>query len=159
DYFERALKALPSGTQAVSCLANLARVRMAQGRIEDAVRLLDEVDDSVAHERDRVFYAYRYASLTRSVVSFRQGYVDLALSQVDAVLRACEQAGDQMLKQKALLTEAELLLAANRFAKYRTPLDAALADFDGGSPQLLVQCEQILGSAAAADGRSQAARH
>jgi transcriptional regulator with PAS, ATPase and Fis domain len=159
DYFERALKALPSGTQAVSCLANLARVRIAQGRLEDAEQLLDKIDESVSNEKDQVLYAYRYANLTRAIASFRRGLVDSALSQIEAVLRACEQAADKMLKQKALLTEAELLLAASSFTKYRVPLDAALANFCGDSPQLLVQCEQILGSAAAADGQLHVARY
>jgi transcriptional regulator with PAS, ATPase and Fis domain len=64
-----------------------------------------------------------------------------------------------MLKQKALLTQAELLLAAGRYDGFRMALDAGLANFSGDSPQLVVQLEHILGSAAAIDGLPQSAQY
>jgi len=64
-----------------------------------------------------------------------------------------------MLKHKALLTEAEFLLGAGRYSEFRPALNAALAHFDGESPQFHVQYERILCLAAASAGDAETARN
>src|SRR5439155_25082463 len=137
-------KTLPSGAQAISCLANLARALLSQGHIEKSAQLLDEIDESVSDDRDRMVYAFRYAALARSIVLFRQNRRQEAISQAESVLRICDQVGDRMLKRKTQLTKAEILLAECRLDEFRTILSDALASSDGDSPQLQVQREQLI---------------
>ena len=158
DYFERSYKALPSGAQAVSCLTNLARVRLSQGRINDAAKLMTEIDDATASDHNRNSYPYRYAALARSVVLFRQNRVEDAHKELESVLGICDQMGDEMLKHKALMAQAEFFLASGRHSDFTKALNAALAQLHDESPQFYVQFERILCLATAGNGDGKVAR-
>src|SRR5262245_8655911 len=159
DYFERSHKALPSGVQAVSCITNLARARLSQGQISESARLLDGISQTACSDQDRNSYPYRYAALMQSVVLFRQNRLQDAIDQLQVVLRVCDQVGDEMLKRKALLTQAEVFLATGRYSDFRRAFDAVSTRLDGESPQLSVQYERILSSAAAVLGEARTAQY
>jgi len=167
DCFDRAFKTLPSASdQNVSRLESIARVRLAQGRVAECEQLLDTIDASIASERDRALYGRRYVVLTRTNLLLRLGRFEDALRRIDTVLALAQRVDDGLLRTRALLTKAELLVALRRLVDAAGVLFSAVDRMDTQSPELWAHYQRVLAWAcaiernwnAAADYRERAIR-
>src|SRR5262249_31806461 len=100
EYFQRALAVLPSdGENNNASLDGLARIRLAQNNLADCALLLDRIEGSIRSDNDRLFYAHRYAELTRAQLLAREGKTAVALERVGRVLELADKAGDDLLRR------------------------------------------------------------
>ena len=167
ECFDRAFKTLPSASdENVSRLESIARVKLAQGQLAECEELLDTIDASIASERDRTLYGRRYVVLTRTNLLLRLGRFDEALRQIETVLALAQRVDDGLLRTRALLTKAELLVALRRLVDAAGVLFSAVDRMDTQSPELWAHYQRVLAWAcaiernwnAAADYRERAIR-
>jgi len=150
DCFDRAFKTLPSASdENVSRLESMARVRLAQGQLVECEELLDTIDASIASERDRTLYGRRYVVLTRTNLLLRLGRFDDALRRIDTVLALAQRVDDGLLRTRALLTKAELLVALRRLVDAADVLFSAVDRMDTQSPELWAHYQRVLAWACA----------
>jgi transcriptional regulator with PAS, ATPase and Fis domain len=110
SYFQRAIAVLPSSGESHSgMLETLARIRLTQGRTNEAKALIDQLEDSITGPRDRVLYTYRHTLLTRAQFYARESRIQDALEQVDRAMALANEAGDDWLSNRAQLKKAQLL--------------------------------------------------
>jgi tetratricopeptide (TPR) repeat protein len=148
ESINRALIILPSsGERRNGCLDTLARIRLAEGRLDDCEMALDCIEESIKSAADQSMYANRYALLTRSQLLARRGLIDEALLQIDSVHRLATRIDDKLLLDIARLTKAELCESSGR----RTEAISALRSFSERiqtfSPELYVQYERTVACA------------
>ncbi len=157
DYFERAVKALPSvGEKNNALLESLARIRLTQDQLPECAALLGRIDDSIRNEADRALYVHRNVELTRVQLYARENRIDDALGRLESVIALAARAGDRLLLRLATLTKAEVLQGAGR----STDPSAILESVDGLSdaPEMDARCEEVIARAALSHGDSAAAR-
>ena len=144
-FFERALKALPSaGEKNNGILETLARIRLSQGRLTEAEDLLNQIEASIQTEKDRTFYANRYAALTRARLLARRGSTAKARAQVESVFEFAARSGDESLTRYATLTRAEIELASNPKIDLR-PVYIAATTIPETEPDLYASYQRVLG--------------
>jgi tetratricopeptide (TPR) repeat protein len=114
-----------SGERRNGCLDTLARIRLAEDRLDDCGVALDCIEESIKSAADQSMYANRYALLTRGQLLARRGLLDEALRQIDSVHRLATQIDDKLLLDAARLTKAELFETSGR----RTEAISALRSF------------------------------
>ena len=159
DYHQRAISFLqPGGHTYSGSLESLARIRLAQGRIEDSGHLLNRVEETIQAKEDRALYSYRYALLTRVQLLARQGAVDESLATTDSILKIADSSGDHLLSTQALLTKAELLQQANRIHESLPILNELVGSLATYPPDLYAHYERILACGLASLGDLDAAR-
>ena len=108
--------------------------------------------DVVRAPGDRRLYVYRHAQLTvRSLLSRQKRWHD-ALASADALIQLATDAGDQLLRQMALLTKAELLQDVGNTREAMETLDIVVDTLAQQPPQLYAQYERILACALAGEG-------
>jgi transcriptional regulator with PAS, ATPase and Fis domain/tetratricopeptide (TPR) repeat protein len=147
ESLNRALVVLrSSGERRNGCLETLARIRLAEGRLDDCAAALDAIDASIKFESDRSQYANRYALLTRTHLLERQGFIDDALRQIDRVLDVAGKMDDRLLRSSASLTKIELLQTAGRSDEASNLLSLQPDELQSFSPELYVHYEQVLTS-------------
>ena len=145
DHFERAIATLPSsGESSSAILDSLARVRLAQGRIEECDLLVERIESSMQRPEDRILHAYRHNLLTRTELLARQGRINEALDSAETLMTVAREAGDDLLGTRALLTKAELLQLARRIPEMLTVLESAVERLACDAPDLHAQYERIL---------------
>jgi len=106
EFFERALAALPSfGSKTNATLDSLARVHLTQGRLHTCAELLDQIDDSIRTEEDRIMYGHRYAALTRTQLLACQGRIQEAAVMNESVMELASRGGDALLITKGSALE------------------------------------------------------
>ena len=146
--YERALTAFPSmSNRNNGTLDGLARIRMAQGKLDECAQLLDQIESSVCTPKDRATYGYRYAAFTRTQLKERQNSLTEAIDQADSVLALAEQAGDELLRKMTLLTKADIQLKAGRVSESIGTLQHAAPHLFGESPDLYAQYERVVACA------------
>jgi len=154
DCLERAIAILPSAGEHNHALVDtLARIRLAQGRLEDCRNLLDKIEAGIQFARDRMLYPHRHAALTRANLLARDGRIQDAIDQTDRTLSLAREAKDQFLWQRGLLGKASFLRQAGREVESLTLLNTALPDLIAQSPDLHAQYETILACSLAAAGK------
>ncbi len=140
ESINRALVVLASsGERRNGCLDTLARIRLAEGRLDDCETALDCVEESIRLTSDQSMYANRYALFTRCQLLCRQGRLEDALIQARAVETLALRIDDRLLLESARLTRAELLQATGRRIEATLALEFAADQFRDFSPELYVQ--------------------
>jgi transcriptional regulator with PAS, ATPase and Fis domain/tetratricopeptide (TPR) repeat protein len=133
-----------SGERRNGCLDTLARIRLAEGRMDDCGVALDLIEESIKSAADQSMYANRYALLTRGQLLARRGLLDEALHQIDSVHKLAAQIDDKFLLDNARLTKAELLESSGRANEAISALRSFSEQIQNFSPELFVQYERTL---------------
>ena len=155
DYFERAIAALPSpGDNYNAGVDGIARVRLFQDRLEECAALLDRIDESIQHPKDRSLYSHRYAQLTRTQLLARQGRFPEALASADIVMKLATEASDHLLHQLAMLTRAELLQLTGHTTQALDALDPVVDTLAQQTPDLYAHYDRIIGCTLTAEGNA-----
>jgi DNA-binding NtrC family response regulator/tetratricopeptide (TPR) repeat protein len=153
EYFKRALAVFPSdGENNNANLDGLARVRLAQDKLNECADLLDRIDASIRADTDRALYGHRYAELTRAQLLARQGSRDLALARADFVVRLAESTGDEVLYRAATLLKAEILQQIGRVTESLTLVENIVPHLFSSPPGVYAQYERLLTDALARNG-------
>ena len=157
QFFELALDALPSrGEKNNGILETLARIRLSQERLDDCQAYLDQIDQSLRTEKDRSFYANRYAALTRVRLHTRRGLLEKARAEIEGVFELADKTGDASIARYATLTKAEVLLANEERIDLNS-VCASMATVPETEPDLYAGYERLLGTSLAAQGELTAA--
>jgi DNA-binding NtrC family response regulator/tetratricopeptide (TPR) repeat protein len=152
SYFERAMAALPSsGDNCNGALEGIARVRLVQGQLSEAVELLERVAGSVRAPGDHRLYVYRHARLTHTQLLAHQQRWAEAMVSAESLVKLAGDAGDHWLEQVALLTKAELLQQAGQVREAMNTLDVVVDTLAQQSPDLFGHYERILACAIAGE--------
>src|SRR5258708_1711813 len=150
EYFQKSLID-PSmrrlGLLATAALEGLARVRLAQGQFSSCEDLLDRLEASVQTEKDRTWYVYREAELTRALLLARRDSISEALSTAEHVLALAIQAGDALNAKRANLMKAELFVRAGQIRPAMEILQSVVPTLASDSPELFAHAEQIFACA------------
>ena len=145
ESLDHALRLLPSaGERRNACLETLARIRLAEGRLEDCATVLDCIEGSIRDDADRSQYANRYALLTRSNLLARQGFIQDALLHIGQLADITSRMGDRFLGLSARLTRMELLQIGGGGADATSALTLSNSELQNLSPELYVQYKQIV---------------
>jgi DNA-binding NtrC family response regulator/tetratricopeptide (TPR) repeat protein len=157
QFFELALDALPSrGEKNNGILETLARIRLSQERLDDCQAYLDQIEQSLRTEKDRSFYANRYAALTRVRLHTRRGLLEKARAEIEGVFELADKTGDASIARYATLTKAEVLLANGESIDLDS-VSASMATVPETEPDLYAGYERLLGTSLAAQGEVTAA--
>ena len=157
-HFQKAMAAMPSpGDNYFGGIDGMAQARLFQGRLSECADLTSEVEDSVQQHDDRTQYARRYSRLTRTQLLARQGRLSDALVSCEFLIELSEKAGDERLRQIALLTKAELLQQVGNTSESMATLDIVVPTLAQQPPDLHAHYERILACALAATGERDAA--
>ena len=158
DYSQRARSALrPTSDNWNACLETLARINLAQGRLDECAELLDQIDESVTSPKDRSRYVHRHTQLTRTQLLDRTGNLRQAIAHADLVLTLAAEAGDHLLHNATLLTKAGLLQAAGKISEALSVLDTIAPTMANQPPDFFAHYETILASALVSTGNMQTA--
>jgi tetratricopeptide (TPR) repeat protein len=149
--FSRALAVLASdGDSRRSMIDALARICLAQNRLDHCEQLLDQVS---VDPNDRLLYSHRYSALTRAQLLARKGNFDSALAQVEQTLALAAEAQDRFLLQLATLTKSQLRHEAMKAPAAFEFLESFPAGLAGHSPDIYAQYEMLLACSLASTGR------
>ena len=109
DCYECTLRlAVPGSQNHSGTLDSLARVKLAQGRLDECEKYLLNIEEAAFKPRDRQTYVYRHAQLTRAHVALRRGNIESAKSHIANVLQLATQANDRLLEVAGLIASAEV---------------------------------------------------
>jgi tetratricopeptide (TPR) repeat protein len=152
--FRRALAILPSsGEHHRAMLDTLARIRLAQGSLDECASLLAEIETGITTPDDRLLYSHRYATLTRSQFLTRQGLHSEALDQVDHTLALANEAKDHFLSRAALIEKSHIFQQLNRLPESLETLRSVMGAMPAESPELYAHYEMVLACALASVGQ------
>ena len=157
NYLNRANVARKGSDNWAACAETLARVALAQGRLDECMRLLDEIDNSITAPSDRSRYVYRHTQLTRVQLLARLGDLDGALRHVEFALTLATQSRDHLLNNLALLARAELLQEAERVSDCASLLRNLVLAIPSQAPDFFAQYERVLACGMARTGQIEAA--
>ncbi len=158
EHFELAIAALPSpGDNYNAGVDGIARVRLLQGRLDECAELLDQIDSCFRTPKDLALYGHRYSKLTRTQLLARQGRFLDALTNAKDLIQLAVDAGDHLLHQVALLTQAELLQQTGGVAEALQSLDLVVDTLAQQPPELFAHYDRILACSLAAAGNLTAA--
>ena len=151
---ERAIAVLPSPGESHSAMIDtLARIRLAQGRQGDCQALLDRIENELQLPSDRLLYPHRHASFTRAHQLARDGQFENALAQIDRTLNLADEAKDQFLLHRGLLTKAQFLQQAGREAESQALMDTPVFELVAQAPDLHAQYKTIVACGLATAGQ------
>jgi DNA-binding NtrC family response regulator/tetratricopeptide (TPR) repeat protein len=150
---ERAIGVLPSaGESRTAMIDTMARIRLAQGRLDDCRTLLDGIESGIRIPGDRLLYPHRHAALTRANLLAREGRIEEALEQTECTLLLADEAKDQFLWQRALLSKALFLQQVGRETESLALVESSLS-VTAQFPDLQAQYETMLACALVSAGR------
>ena len=154
DYVSRARATLSPGSDSwQACTETLARISLAQNRLDDCGTLLDDIDRSVPADDDHAGYAYRHTQLTRVRWLVAAGRLNDALGYTDRVFTLANRSGDQWLHSLTLAARADVLQQSDRPAEADAILRALVPLIPTQPPELFARYEQTLACALARGGR------
>jgi transcriptional regulator with PAS, ATPase and Fis domain/tetratricopeptide (TPR) repeat protein len=158
DYFERAIATLPSEGESTNAnLDGIAQVRLTQGRIADCALALDRIQASIQSDDDWHLYGNRSAALTRARLFAQQGEYSAARAQIAFVLKLADRAGDQMLRNAALLTKAELVSESFDFGEISQALDDVGRSLSDAPPDVYADYEASIACSLVQSGQRESA--
>jgi len=156
EYHERALQSFPPESDGhCAGLESMARIRLAQGRLDECEQLLDQVERSIHWPEKRLRYVYRHTLLTRVNALAKRGRLSDGLACVETVIQLAESAEDRLLMNLAILAKSDLLLRESRMQESLEILDH-VSDVASQPPDVYALYEQVLGCALARTDRRDA---
>ncbi len=112
---ERALTLfLPGSDEFSGTLDTLARLRLAQNRIDECEDLLSRIDYLNPLPDHQTRYVYRHASLTRIRVLMVKERYDEALLRLETLISLANNARDSSMFESAKLTKAQVFIRLGR---------------------------------------------
>src|SRR5262249_17109630 len=97
-----------------------------QDRFPECELLLGQIESTITDDKDRTFYAHRYAELTRTRLLMRMDRAAEALLNCERVLQLAQATGDGILRRLTLILKSQLLYAAGQVTECSSTLVEAL---------------------------------
>ncbi len=154
-YFEESRTIFPRANEAVASAANLALVRLAQGRLPEAAGYFA---DFAALRTASVPYAVRHSQIVYGLVLANQANYPEALRVVDQAISAAVQCDDHLLRILGTLTKADFFRRMGQHEECLSLLKRVGVDIAAYPPDLFALYERVLGSVLLNEGRPQAAQ-
>jgi len=152
-YQEGALKVFPAHSDNyIGSLDNQARTKLAQGKLDECEALLDKITVEKRFLESETSYVYRHALLTRVQFLSRVDRLNEAVTVVDHVIRLASAAADSMLFHTAVLTKAELLVAAGRLRDFNQTVELIGTTISLQPPDTYAFYQSVVARAIAATG-------
>ncbi len=146
--FERSTNILPSvGTNSAAVLETAARVRLAQGRLDDCEQLLRQINEMIRTQTERFSYGHREAALTRAKLLASKGLYASAIVQCDDVSVLADGVKDDWLHTQALFSKAEFMVRLERRTDALALIDDSVGRLLQEPVDLFAQYERLLGTA------------
>jgi DNA-binding NtrC family response regulator/tetratricopeptide (TPR) repeat protein len=146
--FERSMSILPSlGPNSAAVLETAARVKLAQGLLDQCEELLGRMSESIRHANDRFSYGQREAALTRAKLLARQGSLLSAVAQCDVALALADKVKDDWLQTHTSFAKAEFIARLGRGYEALTLIEESFGNLLEEPIDLFGQYERILGTA------------
>jgi transcriptional regulator with PAS, ATPase and Fis domain len=142
----RAIQELPVRSDSrIAALDGLVRIRLAQLRLSDCEKLLEEINFLLEPSKNPSRYVHRHAVLTRATVHARAGRVNDALEELNAAIKLAQSSGDSLLLHEATLTKAELLVQESRLAEAVSTTHSVSSTVTGQPPNIFALYQRVLG--------------
>ncbi len=161
DYLTRALEALPpQDNNGFGVIETLARLRLAQDRVDECEGLLDNVTQSIRTIEDKTLYVYRHALLTRIDLLIRQDRLADALACADEAISIARHCGDQLLLTLARLARVDILSSLGDPTGAALTLRDVADSIQTAPPSVRGEYHRVLACATLREGRpAEADRH
>src|SRR5213075_917501 len=117
-------------------LETLARIRLAQGSLNECESLISEMESRVSTQEDWLLYTQRHSAVTRAQLLSRQGHDRKALKNVHLALQLAEKAHDHYLARTALIEKLHILQRLNRLDECVEMFASTLNVTPDDSPEL-----------------------
>ena len=157
ECYERALALMTPGSEVYrGTLDSLARVRLAQGRLDDCETLLAKVNSRRLHQEDRPTYVNRHQLLTRAKLAMARRDPSAAARILDEALRAAEFAGDELLVALSLLGQVDVAIMNGDMSGIVGRLER-VTPLLRGQGELFARYERAIGEVEFSNGNQMAA--
>ena len=154
EHLERAIDALrPEDHNGLGVFDTLARMRLAQGRLEDCEMLVERIEQSVRTVKDRTLYGYRHVLLTKARLLILQGRNAAALECADRAIDIALRCGDELLLSLAKLTRAEVLVSLGELSEVARVLGDVGEKLHSAPASVRAEYQRILACAATRQAR------
>jgi DNA-binding NtrC family response regulator/tetratricopeptide (TPR) repeat protein len=148
----------PTGDIRNAMLETLARIRLAQGSLDDCAAILSTIESSAQTPDDRLLWAQRHAALTRTRLLIRQAQFVKALRQCEQALETARRAQDQRLSRMVLAEKAHILQRLNRPTESLQILNLLLDSVPHNTPDLYAEYEILIACALLLENKPSAAQ-
>ncbi|HEY7287365.1 MAG TPA: sigma 54-interacting transcriptional regulator [Vicinamibacterales bacterium] len=150
--YERTLGLVAKGSEAFyGTIDSLARIRLAQGRLDDCAALLS-LGDSTVQRSERSSYVFRHQLMTRARLALRKNELSDAASVLNRALSLAEASHDKSLLASSLLGKLELNSRRSNTHSIGGLVDRIYPLLRDRSPDHYAKFEEALSAAAAAAG-------
>lgn len=158
DHLHKAESVLaPSGDTRDAILETLARIRLTEDSLGECAEILEQIEGTAVTPDDRLLWAQRHASLTRTRLFARRQNSREALRQAERTLDVARRAQDHLLHRLALLEKSHILLDLKQPRESLETLKFVTALEPNQSPELHAQYEVCIARALASENRLPAA--
>src|SRR5262249_3373354 len=146
--YEAALNLLMPGGEAFKGIVDsLARVKLAQNRLDECETLLDQIASPDLSNVERWTFVTRHVQLTRAKLLLRKGNYPRALELVEQVLKMCRAAGDHLMTTLALIDQGELLSCGGRLHDVLRTVDEVAQTLNGQPAFVYGRYQELLNKA------------
>jgi transcriptional regulator with PAS, ATPase and Fis domain/tetratricopeptide (TPR) repeat protein len=146
----------PRSHSHLAALDILARIRLAQNRLDDCDGLLDLIVN-MAEPAGPARYVYRHALLLRAVALARRGHYQEAIDQLKTTQSLADNSGDSLLLHLAILTRVELLGISGHTREALEALERVHLSILSQPPDVYALHERAIASTLWSDGQHHAA--
>src|SRR5262249_35058788 len=154
-----ALTQIPRGSDFfLGALDTYAGIRLAQGRLDDAIRVLDDIDRLTADTDRPTSYVQRHGALTRIRTAIKAGQLTDALRHSEAAVQHAERARDMLAFHIGTLAHAEILLRIDCGPEALATVSRVAATIGDGQPDLYASSQTLLACLLKKAGHNVAAR-
>ncbi|HZP46906.1 MAG TPA: sigma-54 dependent transcriptional regulator [Vicinamibacterales bacterium] len=154
EHMHRAAETLrPDNDNGFGIIDTLARIRIAQDRLDDAEILLSSIAQSIRKPEDRTLYGYRHAILTRIELLARKYRLNDALPCADDAIALATHCGDQLLLTLATLARADILSALGDTRGAALGLATIATTIVSAPPSVRGEYHRVLACASLREGR------
>jgi DNA-binding NtrC family response regulator/tetratricopeptide (TPR) repeat protein len=148
DYLHKAIALAARGSEhSIAVHETLAQIYLADGRLDSAAAMLQQIELHVPAESERARYVFRHTQLTKSKLLLRQNRRSGAMSVADEVSALAQQSGDVLLSSSAELVKAELLIQDGRVSDALSLLESVVPELPQRPPRLYGVYESLIGLA------------
>jgi DNA-binding NtrC family response regulator/tetratricopeptide (TPR) repeat protein len=147
-YLEQAESILqPSGDTRNAMLETLARIRLAEGSLDECSTILAEIEGGITTLDDKLLWAQRHAALTRTRLMARQGLYRDALRQAERTLEVARRSQDHFLSRMLVIEKSHILQQLKRLPESLELLKVVLELAPNEMPELYAEYETLLSRA------------